>query len=146
MLTREESEVGGVTGAIEPDAEPDPGAFEVPHRVDTARAVITHQEILHPETPLLLGKAASMDVVKSRCAGLDVHKKTVVACVRQPGPRSGERRGETQTFGTTMRGLGELRTWLLAHEVTDVAMESTGVYWRPVYAGLEGMEIGRAHV
>src|SRR4029453_9864748 len=78
-----------------------------------------------------------MDVVKPRCAGLDVHKKTVVACVRRPGPR-GERSGETKTFMTTMRGLGELRDWLLAHEVTDVAMESTGVYWRPVYAMLEG--------
>lgn len=79
-----------------------------------------------------------MDVVKPRCAGLDVHKKTVVACVRQPGQRPGERRGETKTFVTTMRGLAELRDWLLAHEVTDVAMESTGVYWRPVYAVLEG--------
>jgi transposase len=79
-----------------------------------------------------------MDVVKPRCAGLDVHKKTVVACVREPGQRRGERRAETKTFATTMRGLGELRDWLLAHEVTDVAMESTGVYWRPVYAVLEG--------
>jgi transposase len=79
-----------------------------------------------------------MDVVNARCAGLDVHKKTVVACVRLPGQRRGERRGETKTFATTMRGLSELRAWLLAHEVTDVAMESTGVYWRPVYAVLEG--------
>jgi transposase len=79
-----------------------------------------------------------MDVVKPRCAGLDVHKKTVVACVRQPGQRPGERCGETKTFVATMRGLAELRDWLLAHEVTDVAMESTGVYWRPVYAVLEG--------
>jgi transposase len=78
-----------------------------------------------------------MDVVKPRCAGLDVHKKTVVACVRRPGQR-GERCGETKTFTTTMRGLGELRDWLLAHQVADVAMESTGVYWRPVYAVLEG--------
>ncbi len=79
-----------------------------------------------------------MDVVKPRCAGLDVHKKTVVACVREPGQRRGERRGETKTFATTMRGLGELRDWLLGPEVTDVAMESTGVYWRPVHAVLEG--------
>lgn len=79
-----------------------------------------------------------MNVVTERCAGLDVHKKTVVACVRLPGRRRGERRGEVQTFATTMRGLSELRTWLLAQEVTDVAMESTGVYWRPVHAALEG--------
>jgi transposase len=100
--------------------------------------VITHQETLQTETPLLLRKAARMDVIKPRCAGLDVHKKTVVACVRWPGERHGERHGETKTFATTMRGLSELRAWLLAHKVTDVAMESTGVYWRPVYAGLEG--------
>ena len=60
-----------------------------------------------------------MDVVKPRCAGLDVHKKTVVACVRQPGQGRGERRGETKTFATTMRGLGELRDWLLARQHTE---------------------------
>jgi len=79
-----------------------------------------------------------MEVVNARCAGLDVHKATVVACVRVPGPRRGERQGETKTFAATMRGLRELTDWLLAQEVTDVAMESTGVYWRPVYAVLEG--------
>lgn len=80
-----------------------------------------------------------MDVVYARCAGLDVHKATVVACARVPGTRRGERHGDTKTFSTTTRGLGELREWLLAHGVTDVALESTGVYWRPVYAALEGM-------
>jgi transposase len=80
-----------------------------------------------------------MDVVNARCAGLDVHKATVVAGVRVPGAGRGERRGETKTFVTTTRGLSELREWLLAHGVTVVAMESTGVYWRPVYAALEGI-------
>ena len=79
-----------------------------------------------------------MDVVYARCAGLDVHKATVVACVRGPGPRSDARHAETQTFATTLRGLAALATWLTAHDVTHVAMESTGVYWRPVYAVLEG--------
>ena len=79
-----------------------------------------------------------MEVVNARCAGLDVHKATVVACVRVPGARRGERRKETKTFGTTTRGLTELHEWLRTHEVTEVAMESTGVYWRPVYAVLEG--------
>src|SRR5436309_10155414 len=78
-----------------------------------------------------------MDIVNARCAGLDVHKATVVAGVRVPGPRHGERRGETKTFATTTHGLTELSDWLRAHGVTDVAMESTGVYWRPVYAVLE---------
>ncbi|TME30775.1 MAG: IS110 family transposase [Chloroflexi bacterium] len=79
-----------------------------------------------------------MEIVNARCAGLDVHKATVVACVRVPAPRRGERLRETKTFATTMRGLSELTDWLIAHGVTDVAMESTGVYWRPVYAVLEG--------
>jgi len=79
-----------------------------------------------------------MDIVNARCAGLDVHKATVVAGVRVPGLRPGERRGETKTFATTTRGLRELADWLIAHGVTDVALESTGVYWRPVYAALEG--------
>ena len=79
-----------------------------------------------------------MDVVYVRCAGLDVHKATVVACVRIPGPRADARHAKTQTFATTLRGLEALAAWLTAHGVTHVAMESTGVYWRPVYAVLEG--------
>lgn len=77
-----------------------------------------------------------MDVVNERCAGLDVHKKTVVACVRVPGPGR-RRRKVTRTFSTTMAGLHALRDWLAGHGVTRAAMESTGVYWRPVYAVLE---------
>jgi transposase len=79
-----------------------------------------------------------MEVVYTRCAGLDVHKKTVVACVRIPAARAGQRRGLTKTFRTTLAGLRELADWLKTHAVTHVAMESTGVYWRPVYAELEG--------
>ena len=79
-----------------------------------------------------------MDIVNARCAGLDVHKATVVACARVPGPERGERRGGTKTFATTTRGLNELSDWLRARRITHVAMESTGVYWRPVYAVLEG--------
>ena len=77
-----------------------------------------------------------MDVVSERCAGLDVHKKTVVACVRVPG-LDRRRRKVTRTFSTTMAGLQALRDWLADHGVTRAAMESTGVYWRPVYAVLE---------
>src|SRR3989475_9365696 len=78
-----------------------------------------------------------MEVVHERCAGIDVHKATVVACVRMPGARPGEGHSETKTFATTTRGLTELTHWLVGHGVTAVAMESTGVYWRPVYAVLE---------
>lgn len=79
-----------------------------------------------------------MKVVIERCAGLDVHKKTVVACVRTPEVGRGTLQSkEIRTFGTSMRGLEALRAWLASFGVTDVAMESTGVYWRPVYAVLE---------
>ena len=77
-----------------------------------------------------------MDVVSERCAGLDVHKKTVVACVRVPG-LDRRRRKVTRTFSTTMAGLQALRDWLADQGVTRAAMESTGVYWRPIYAVLE---------
>lgn len=79
-----------------------------------------------------------MDLFYERCAGLDVHKATVVGCVRVPGGRRGERRSERKTFAATMQGLTALAEWLGAHGVSHVAMESTGVYWRPVYAVLEG--------
>src|SRR5215475_8460898 len=78
-----------------------------------------------------------MEVLYRVCCGLDVHKKTVVACLRQPGPK-GKRAEEVRTFGTTTRELLRLVDWLTAAGCTHVAMESTGVYWRPVYNVLEG--------
>lgn len=77
-----------------------------------------------------------MDVMIERCAGLDVHKRTVVATVRSPGA-AGKRRSVTQSFSTTTAGLQALEGWLTTEQVSHVAMESTGVYWRPVYAVLE---------
>jgi transposase len=78
-----------------------------------------------------------MEILLERCAGLDVHKETVVACVRKPAGERGQRRGQVRTFSTMTRGLSELSAWLQSEGVTHVAMESTGVYWRPVYAVLE---------
>jgi len=72
-----------------------------------------------------------MEVVYERCAGLDVHKKTVVACLITPEGQ------ETRTFGTMTRELLEMGDWLLGRGVTHVAMESTGVFWKPVYNLLE---------
>jgi transposase len=72
-----------------------------------------------------------MDKLIERCAGLDVHKKTVAACVRVPGSH-GERRQETRTFSTMTDGLLALRDWLCAQQVRVVGMESTGAYWKPV--------------
>ena len=77
-----------------------------------------------------------MERVIERGAGLDVHKKSVTTCVRVPDPDGG-RRQERQSFATTAAGLLTLRDWLSAHGVTHVAMESTGVYWKPVYYVLE---------
>ena len=77
-----------------------------------------------------------MDVVITRCAGLDVHKATVVATVRVPG-EGGRRHLVTETFGTMTPDLLALREWLQAFGVTHVALESTGVYWKPVYYILE---------
>ncbi len=78
-----------------------------------------------------------MEVVYSRCAGLDVHKKTVVACVMVSGPK-GQLDKEIRTFETMTDDLLKLSDWLTAKGITQVAMESTGVYWKPIYNLLEG--------
>jgi transposase len=72
-----------------------------------------------------------VDVIVARCAGLDVHKNTVMACVRAPGPDGG-RTSTVRRFGTFTDSLRQLRAWLVAEGVTQVAMEATGVYWKPV--------------
>ncbi len=77
-----------------------------------------------------------MDVMIERCAFLDIHRDTAVACVRVPDPGGG-RRKETRMFGTTTGQILGLRDWLAAHRVTVVGMESTGVYWKPLYYLLE---------
>jgi Transposase zinc-ribbon domain/Transposase len=76
-----------------------------------------------------------MERVIERCCGLDVHKKTVTACVRLPSA-NGAREQHVRTFGTTTADLLALRDWLEASGVTHVAMESTGVYWKPVFSVL----------
>jgi transposase len=77
-----------------------------------------------------------MEVLYEKCAGLDVHKDSVVACVRA-GAGSGTRR-EQRRFGTTTSALMELSEWLSSHGCTHVVMEATGVYWRPVWHVLDG--------
>jgi transposase len=77
-----------------------------------------------------------MDTVVERCAGLDVHKDSVVATVRVPG-KGKRRHAETATFGTTARQVAALGEWLGGFGVTLVGMEATGVYWKPVFYGLE---------
>jgi transposase len=78
-----------------------------------------------------------MDILHACCAGLDVHKKTVVACVRRQDS-GGRAHQQVRTFGTMTRDLLALADWLAEHGVTHVAMESTGVYWKPIWNLLEG--------
>lgn len=77
-----------------------------------------------------------METIVERPAALDVHKAQVTACVRVPGP-GGERVLEVAEFQTTVRGLLAARDWLAERRVTQVAMEATGVYWKPVWYVLE---------
>lgn len=77
-----------------------------------------------------------MEVVYPRCCGLDVHKKVVVACLLTPGP-DGQSSKTIRTFGTMTADLLALADWLTAAGCTHVAMESTGVYWKPIWNLLE---------
>jgi transposase len=78
-----------------------------------------------------------MEVVYTQCCGLDVHKKMVVACliILESG---GQRKKEMRTFRTTTQDLLLLRDWLVLAGCTHVAMEATGVYWKPIYNVLDG--------
>jgi transposase len=78
-----------------------------------------------------------MDILHDRCAGLDVHKKTVVACIRCTGP-DGAVASQVRTFGTMTAELLALADWLEAHGIRHVAMESTGIDWKPIFNLLEG--------
>jgi transposase len=75
-----------------------------------------------------------MEILHPRCAGLDVHKDSVVACV--VAARGIEQ--HVETFATTTAALRQLSDWLTGYGVTHIAMEATGVYWRPVWHVLEG--------
>ena len=79
-----------------------------------------------------------MQTLVERGCGLDVHQATVVACLLIVGP-GGKMKKEIRTFGTTTREVLRLREWLLGEGCTHVGMESTGVYWKPIYALLEGV-------
>lgn len=78
-----------------------------------------------------------MEQILERCAGIDVGQAEVVVCVRVPDRVTGQPAEVVASYGTTVPELLELRDWLAGFGVTDVAMESTGVYWKPVYYVLE---------
>ena len=78
-----------------------------------------------------------MQVIYPRCAGLDVHKKNVYCCILIRDEK-GRKQRQIRTFSTVTSDLLELADWLQRNAITHVAMEATGVYWRPVWAILEG--------
>src|SRR6266567_11037 len=86
-----------------------------------------------------------MRVVHERCCRMDVHKRTVVACVLSPDGQ------QTRTFGTMTRDLLALAEWLRALDISHTAMESTGVFWQPIYnvleeAGLDVLVANARHI
>jgi len=82
-----------------------------------------------------------MDIVHPRVAGIDVHKKVIWVAVRLPGDQRGGRAVTVRRFATFWRQLQKMAAWLTELGVTDAAMESTGVYWWPVYHALAGEQI-----
>jgi transposase len=83
-------------------------------------------------------KETGMDIIFENVAGLDVHQKTIMVCVRKIQPQGGTME-EVRTFGTMTRDLLQMSDWLASEGVTHVAMESTGVLWKPVWNILEGL-------
>ena len=81
---------------------------------------------------------AGLETLYARVCGLDVHKKVIVACVRILDAKDGTVQSTLRQFGAMTADLKELRQWLAEHKVTHVAMESTGIYWQPVFNLLEG--------
>ena len=77
-----------------------------------------------------------MEMLYERCCGLDVHKRSVVACLLAPGP-DGQPTKELRSFGTMTADLLALADWFAAADCTHVAMEATGVFWKPIYNLLE---------
>ncbi len=100
---------------------------------ESTRRNFYRQRVAH--RPAALVRGDRMEVINPRCCGLDVHKKSVVACVITPESR------ETRTFSTMTSSLLEMADWLVEHRVTHVAMESSGVFWKPIYNLLEGLDL-----
>src|SRR5215469_8648189 len=115
------------------------------HRLSQPEAQVLWQarrgESCSPGTPfghpLLPYVREGMELVYQRCCGIDIHKKVIVACVIMV-MANGQRHKELRIFRTVTGELLQLLDWLKAAGCTHVAMESTGVYWKPIYNLLEG--------
>src|SRR3954464_10035469 len=117
----------------EPVYKFDPEPLRTSHCRHARKGRSTHSRL--PSSGLRAGAAeeAMMEILYPRCAGLDIDRDSIVACVRL-AERGIER--HVETFGTTTTELERLAAWLASHQVTHVAMEATGVYWKPVWAVL----------
>src|SRR5918998_36671 len=127
-----------VHGAHESVVQLDPGRPEHPRLCQRAIGPGARLLEFFTRTPRAGGSLEdrAMEVIHPRCAGLDVHKDTVVASARLAA--GSEVRVEVQTFATTTTGLLALSAWLAERGCTHVAMEATGVYWKPVWHILAG--------
>src|SRR5262245_9817102 len=109
----------------------------------------TNRHLTSQHSRIVRHRRVVMQVVYTRCAGLDVHKKSVVAAVRLLSP-DGTLTTHVRTFGATTAALLDLAAWLLSLEVTHVALESTGEFWKPVYYLLESsfsiLVVNAAHI
>src|SRR5215207_9085843 len=133
---RECREVGSAW-CREPDQQLDPGCSLARPIVAPFREARRPDSLIrkHPAPPLRR-RRNGMEVIYPRCCGLDVHKREVVACVVRRDP-DGTSRKEVRAFGTMTPDILALADWLGAQEVSHVAMESTGVYWKPIWNLLE---------
>jgi transposase len=123
----------------EPATKLDPGCSEAPPIVapvlGSTQGRLCNAE--HPARAVTKRRREAVEVIYAICAGLDVHKKTVVACLITQGD-GGRPKKEIRTFGTMTDEIVKLADWLAATGCTHVAMESTGVYWQPIWNLLEG--------
>jgi transposase len=128
------------------------GTLNCDHRREAGSTHVsfwTNRHLTSPHDGTLRHRRIIMQVVHTRCAGLDVHKKSVVAAVRLLSA-DGTLTTHVRTFATTTAALLDLVAWLLSLEVTHVAMESTGEFWKPVYNLVEGsftvLVVNAAHI
>src|SRR5512132_750220 len=128
--------MSAMPGASEPDLEWDTGAWGTRTVAASTKPRLCMMRLPRAARRWCRHGGGQMDRLMERCAGLDVHKASVKACVRVPGEQ-GQRHSQTRTFRTTTAGLVDLRDWLAARQVTVVGMESTGVCWKPVSFLLE---------
>lgn len=85
----------------------------------------------------MTARSTAMDILHTRCAGIDVHKKNVKVCLIITD-ENGKQKKEIRTYSTMAHQLLELRDWLKEQGCTHIAFEATGVYWKPVFNLLEG--------